>query len=344
MHTDGWKVTYLWREASRNVFSRESRLLLLVCVAVLLATSATLFAAFQWTSFRTALEKSQLNGRNTIVFEGSDANVPTMIARDSCEALNNQPDVVRAGGVSSIGAATFTQLGSAVQVYAVSPSLVPELMRVDVVAGFALGLTTGQHLLLMPDGSTVSAVRGAMLPAGVNLGSAVSVPLAPTERTVEKCVVNLDRFANAATATPRLSSSISTTGGSLTAGSEYAENGDPVASFITRPDRYLPIILGLLCGIVGLGLNRFRSSDIASYRFSGTTRRSMFMILYFEQALLAGCFAVAGALGLLFVSDSFVQPAAQVLWAVAGACAWLIVALANLALSGGDPSALSKDR
>ncbi|KRC62313.1 hypothetical protein ASE14_00195 [Agromyces sp. Root81] len=246
--------------------------------------------------------------------------------------------------MSLVGPSTFVQLGPAVQVYAVSATLLPALSEADVNVGSELGFTGGQRLLLMPDGSAQTALLGQKTPAGMNLGSAVAVPLTPNETRVQSCVVTLDRFADTEAATARLSSSLSATGGTLAGTTEFAENVDPVEAFVNRPDRYLPVGLGMICGLVGLGMNRFRSSDIASYRFSGTTVRSMFLLLFFEQALLAGCFAAAGSLALLLVSGYFAAPAAQVPWVVAGAFAWLFVATGNLLLSRGDPSSLSKDR
>lgn len=341
---DGWRMRHLWREANRNVFSRHSRLLLLLCFGVLTAAGTSAFAAYQWASFTDALAVSALHGRNTIAFQSADVTAPAEIDRGSCEALIAQPGVVHAGGVSLIGSDTFAQLGPAVQVYAASPTLLPQLAVADVVVGRELGFTGDGRLLLMPDGSTLVAAEGREEPAGLNLGSAVAVPMTPTQKTVERCVVTLDRFVDATEATPRISSSLRATGGAVAATSEFSENTDPVDAFVNRPDRYLPVVLGVLCGIVGLGMNRFRSSDIASYRFSGTAVRSMFLLLFFEQSLLAGSFAAAGSLALAFIPGFFVQPSAQIPWVLAGAAAWLIVATTNLPLSRGDPSSLSKDR
>ncbi|TFC94496.1 MULTISPECIES: hypothetical protein [Cryobacterium] len=341
---DGWKKQYLWREANRNVFSRDSRLLLVLGFALLAGIGVSLVAAFQWNAFSQLLVDSEAKGRNIVIYQGADIAVPTKIDRSSCEAISSEPGVRRAGGISLIGSAKFTQLGPAVQVFSVSSSLLPELGRVDAVVGSELGYTGVDRRFLMPDGSTQSVSQGHKEPSGIDLGNAMSVPFLPTQSSVDRCIVVLDWFSEVAESVPRLSSGLVATGGTLTSKVSFTDSVDPVETFLSRLDRFLPITLGILCGVMGLVVNRFRSSDIASYRFSGTTVRSMFLLLFYEQSLLAGCFTASSALTLLFVTNYFVDPSSQVLWTFEGGLAWLVVSTANLWLSRGDPSSLSKDR
>lgn len=341
---DGWTAVHLWREAVRNLYSRDSRLTLLLCLAVFAAASSVAFAALQWALLADGLERDGLSGRNTLVFQSADITVPTLIDRSSCEALARQPDVLRAGGINTIGPATFVQLGPATQVAAVSSTLLSDLADVDAVVGAALGFDGKNRRLITPDGHVLLASRGGSSPAGLDLGSTVAVPLGPEDTVVQRCIVTLDRFAKVSEAAPRLSSSLHSTGGILASTSEFSASTDPVEVFVARPDQFLPVALGVVCGVFGIGLNRFRSSDVASYRFSGTSKRSMFLLLFFEQALLAAAFAAAGSLALLLLAGFFVQPALEILWVLSGSLAWLVASLANAVFAGGDPSWLSKDR
>ena len=341
---DSWAISSLWREAIKNVFSGASRLVFVLALALASGVFSSLVSAWQWNSFVQSLDLEAAKGRNVLVFQGSDVAVPTTIDRSSCEALATQPGVLRAGAMTLTRSVEFPQLGPAVQVFRVSSTLAPGLNRVDALVGAQLDYASRDRRLLLPDGGTAVVSQDVAEPDGLNLGTAIAVPFDPGDNTANQCVVILSRYSDPREAAPRLSSSLSASGGTLSSSDLYPDHGRPLDDFVNRLERLLPVFLGILCSFASLTVNRFRSSDIAIYRFSGTSWRSAFLLLYFEQVLLAGAFVVSGCLVTAVLHSYFVMGSAQVLWCCAGGAAWVLLSFANLTYSRGDPSSLSKDR
>lgn len=92
-------------------------------------------------------------------------------------------------------------------------------------------------------------------------------------------------------------------------------------------------------------LNRVRTGEWAAYRMSGTSPRSLFVLLSLEQALLAGCLALSGALPTLAAASSLVSPVATAGIVLAAAALWVIAGVVmSVDLPLRQPTNLAKDR
>jgi hypothetical protein len=345
MQHDGWRHTLVWREALLNVFSFGGRLFPLLCFAVLLGAGQVMFMASESNTLKHELNSLYLSGRNIIVFTPAVQGTRTTISRRSCESLSSADGVQRAGLFVIEGTQDFAQLGRNIPVVAASVSLFPSLARSDAVVGSLLGSHSGPYDLGLPGGVDVRAVSGQKQPTGVDTNSAVVVPLAANVTKGNECIVVLDRFSRLAEATPRLAASLAVTGGPIVGESQLNESVNVIQQYIGRPGRLFALALGLLAGLAAALLNRFRSSEFAAYRMSGTSPRTLALLIAEEQWLLAGTATASSILAVIVLQTYFFAAVPPVLWSVAAGLLWVVVAcLGSIGPVIGSPMKLAKDR
>jgi hypothetical protein len=346
MHTDRWRLTHLVREAHRNVLNPHSRPALLLFLAVIFGVGGIGYAAAESHALTDQLTAEQAAGRNIISFGALDPNQPVLIGRASCDHLTEIPGVTRAGLVRLDSSQAFLQLGTNVPVMAASQTLFPALGDGVVLVGSALRPAAATDFTLATaDGTLLRAQVNDTEPTGLNSNSAVVVPLTPTATSSSTCIAVLDQRADASTLTPILTARLHITGGQVLAQAANTPATDPIKAYLARPGQYLPLILGLVGGLATGLVNRSRSSELAAYRMSGTSRRSSALLLGLETTLIAGVAATAALAAILTLQDRIQAPLATALSALAGAAAWWLTGLlTTIDIPFRNAISLAKDR
>lgn len=353
MHeTDHWPLALLAREATRNVFSTAARLFPVVLLAVLLGSAQATLAVQQGQGLEEQVAELRTQGRNVLTAGQTAQDSPVLVGRDSCEALTALPVVERAGiQVADGPSMDLPQLGARIPVRPVSTTLLPELAAHDAVIGPSMaqstGLTPGQRLDLATGagGTPVSALVGTGDGAGLGGTGTVFVAADRSITTGSTCSVVLTPFADASAAAPVVAAALDVRDNPVLVTAELQETTDVVALFLARIERFLPLLLGALGGLTVAVVGSLRSSELAAYRLSGTSPRSLGVLLALEQALIAGVFVVASTAATLVLSGQALAPAAGVLWSVAGGLVWLVVGnLVSLPVLRRRPSDMAKDR
>lgn len=344
---DNWRGIHLAREANKNVLVWRSRLQPLVFFAVLAGVAATLFGAYESTSLLHRLEEQKESGRNILVFSAADTNRPVSIDRRSCETLTNSSAVERAGIVEREGLFDFLQIGPDVPVLSASSSLFPLLNTNDAIVGSALvpDVQAGVPYRLGLSANILEAQVASKQAVGIDTNSAVVVALPPRVRSGSTCVVVLHDLTSVDRNLSQLSAQLQSSGGPLAATQMFNDTSDPIEDFINRSGRLLPSLLGLLGGVAAGILNRLRSGELAAYRLSGTSARSLYVLLLLEQALLAGLMVLSASLAIAALHPYFLSPASTLMSSFAAGCVWLIVAvLMTIDVPMRKPPDLAKDR
>ncbi|HEY4752363.1 MAG TPA: hypothetical protein VIH37_03695 [Candidatus Limnocylindrales bacterium] len=346
MPADRWATSALVREAVCNVASWRARLFPVLILAVLMGAGGVAFAAGEALSLDHQVVELQAQGRLVIDITSVDPKRPVAIDRTSCEALSTQPDVTRAGLAVPSGFSDIGQLGTGVGIVAVSNTLFPQIRHTDVLVGSALRASVSDFRLLMPDGRVAQARMLAIQPRGLDVNSAILVGLDPTVTTGPSCRVVFDPHADPTQVIGRALASVQEVGDQpLVASTAYAENINPVTAYQHRPTRLLPLLLGLLGGFAAAMVNRARVGELATYRLSGTSRRSLALLLGLEQCFLAGTLATAGALAALALTAYPISRLAASLASVAAAAIWILTAMVlSIDIPLRRPTDLAKDR
>jgi len=344
LRRDGWSISLLFREGSKNVLDWRSRMAPLVVLAVIMGLASVVFSSFQSASFSDRLAEQKLAGRNVLVIGAADQRRPVTIQRSSCERLEEVSTVERSGLLERANTVDFAQLGTNVPVVEASATLFPQLDAFDLLIGAKLGNQQKPFFVRIGSG-TALAHTVVQQPTGVDTNSAVVRGLAPGTKSGSLCVVVLSDLTTTERNRTLILSRLSASGGPLSATQAFTDTSDPINDFKNRPDRFLPLVLGLLGGLCGGILNRLRSSEIAAYRLSGTSARSLFIIVTVEQGLISGLFAVSAAGAALSIGGPPSTILAGLLWAVSGSMIWVIVSsLSTVDLPLRQPPSLAKDR
>jgi uncharacterized membrane protein (UPF0136 family) len=342
-----WRQTLLLRESVANVFDPRSRHAFVVGAAAILGLAISFLLVTEWEGLESDLAELRADGRNVAVFQGALAEAPVAISVRSCAALADLPGVVRAGSVDYGESTTFAQLGPLVPVHEVSPDLVPALASHAAVIGSALVSAPGPMPLRAPDGQVLDALVAEPEPSGMaGLNSAVAIPLSGARTTTDTCVAELSRFADSDATVPLLAAALDVSGGELIAGTLLRESYDVLGAYRERPERFLPLGLAVLGGALSIVLLRTRSSELAAYRLSGTSRADLAALLLWEQTATSGVLVAFGGTGLLLqgLVGRSVQPD-DFLWVWVAGLAGMVL-MGGFAVLGlrGSPADLARDR
>jgi hypothetical protein len=346
LQRDGWSPGLLQREALLNVLGRSSRLRVFILIAVFLGASQVTFSAMQAVTLERTLDVDGNQGRNVLIFRSASSESKVEIDRASCDSLVEVRGVQRAGLIIPASRETFFQLGPTVPVVRASATLIPGLKEHDAVIGEAIWQGSSPVRLASPnEGGPLEAVIGTVQPAGIDTNSAVTLALRIDQVSGPLCFAVLEKHARADDFLPSLQSTLRVAGGTI-AGAEILRLPiDPLDVFLLRPERWLPAVLGVLGGLSAGLLNRSRSGELAVYRLSGTSARSLALLLFLEQFLLAGILVTAGTVASVALSRYLPGVAGPICWSVVSGSAWLTVStLTTLGMLFRSPMELGKDR
>lgn len=321
---DRWALPAITREAVRNVRTSRRRLQPLLYFATIAGVAMAILAAVEGVQLRSDLTALALNGRNVVVL-GSVSEVPTLIDRGSCESLAAMPGVDRAGAVLTSQRLAVLPVGS-IPVVPVSVTLVPELRTAPAVIGSAVTAPPSVTRISI-DGIPIAATHATAQPEGIPLNQAIAVAAPPTVDTIERCIAVLSTGADAGTMIPILAAQLVVNGTAPTGVTILDEPLDRIDTFHQRLTRWIPLLVGILGGLATAAIAATRSNEFASYRISGTSRRSLFLIYGLEASLLAGTMATSGALAAIAVSAWVVDVGAIALSTLAAAAGWVLIAL-----------------
>ncbi len=342
--SDGWRLRHLAREAVRNVLGQGARMAPMVLLAVLLGAGAVAFAAVEAATLRTDLSDLAWRGRGVATYASASQGQPVEITRASCDSLATQPGVLAAGLLTDPVERSIRPGGIDIVTRRASPALLPQLSHTDALIGAAIIDRTGTFLTRI-DQSLLQAQTTVEQREGLGASHSVFLALGPENTSGPFCLAVLDPLVDAAAIAPVHLAALDAAGGRLTATEALQATSDPVDVFLTRPSRFLPLLLGLLGAIATVIGYRLRTSELAVYRLSGTSRASMLQLLGLEVLTVTGVAATSAAAAALALRAHLLDPGTAVLWGLAMAGTWAlvtIVATADLALR--RPTDLAKDR
>lgn len=346
MQRDNWSLGMMIREATKNVFSPAARLFPIVAVAVLLGAGQSALMIQQSNALSSSLADLRILGRNVVVVTPPSPDSVGAVTRDSCEALSTYDQVERSGLVGVAEYSDFSELGPLVPIQEASSTLVPLLRLNDAVVGSALSPETSRtRTLRLPSGQLLQSSVGPEMPAGVPVNSVLSVPLDIDTTTGTYCVAVLDPYLPLDESQGLVLADLQIYGEPLLTSTPFRENVDIINTYLVRTERFLPLGIAVLAGFSTLALSRSRASEFAAYRLSGTSRRSLTIIVVLEQAAVAGFYATSATMTVVVAGLQLRDPSVPILWAVVGALSWTLCAgSAASATAVRRASDLAKDR
>lgn len=345
MQRDRWHLGLLARDAARNVFSPGSRMLAVLGLGVLAGAGSSAYIALETQTMRQEIHELAIDGRNVLVFSALSNDAPTRIERDSCEALADQHGILHAGVLQPAGQLDVLPVGTRLPAQRASVTLFPELTDADLLVGRDLSDRAFRTFTVWAEQDLATAVHADPHPEGLGTGSSITLPPRPSDSTSEQCVVILDEFSDVDTALPAVAAQLKVTINPASSTELLTATSDPAIDYLQRPDRWFPLLLGLLGAVATAITTRLRASEIAVYRMSGTSPVSVMTLLTFEALLIAGSAALSATAASLALSAHYLDPAVPILWGLALAGTWTIAALAaSVDLVFRRPSDLAKDR
>lgn len=341
---DRWRLTDLVREALRNTFARGARLLAAVALVGVLGTASVAFLVLEQRAMVDQIDALTAQGRGVVHYAETSADRPTLIDRTSCEALATAPGVQSAGIVLDAGRADALPFAIDAPAQRVSSTLIPELGEVDVLLGATLADHAGPFRALL-HGHPFEAAVAPGSREGTSTSFSLSLPLLPTDEAAGQCAVILEPLVVAGDVAVTHIAQLETRGNPLTAQEALSSPVDPVSAYLARMGRHLPLALGLLGGILTAVITRTRTSELAVYRLSGTSRTSLLTLLALEHLLVGGTAAAVTAVGALALTTQLLAPATAVVagLTIAGATA-LTATIATIDIPFRRPTDLAKDR
>jgi hypothetical protein len=378
MTTEDWRTTALLREALLNTLGRGSRQNVIASVAIALGLASALGSTFVENELRRDDLARERAGYGVLQIGSTSDSDEARISRTSCEALTSRDGVRRAGVIIPLDRVAFVQTGAA-HVALVSTTLLPALVEVDAVVGRdlvgdgAMGFPGSAGVgvpargvegadeartaaggeapwwLASADGA-VSARVGGVEPAGIGLGSVISFALPADVDEAPVCIVEvaptLIGGATAGDVTSEIIAGLETEGPDV--GAFPVETGGTSLREVWSgsPARAFPVGAGVVGALIAGLVLVLRSSEIAAYRLSGTSARSLLRLLFFEQAVLAGCLVSAAGVGFAMLAcvGAAVSPSG-LHWALLSGVAWLVVVgVPAFVTASRNPVRLARDR
>lgn len=342
--TDRWRFSGLVREGFRNVFARGARLLPVVALAGLFGTGAVALLAVDQRALAGELAALDAQGRGVLTYTALSPERPALIERSSCEALAEQPGVTAAGNVIDIGAIDALPFAVDAQSRRASTTLIPQLSEVDVVIGRAL-IPHRDRLRVLVQGESLLAEASAPAREGTGDAYTLTFPLRPADRLTPHCMVILDPLTQATEVMATQLAQLSTAGNPITGHQFFRASNDPIADYLSRMSRFVPLALGLVGGFVTGIITRARSSELAVYPLSGTSRASLLTLLLIENLLIAGIAAATATGAALLLESMLLTPTTAITAGLQLAGAWAFTAmLTTLDIPLRRPTDLAKDR
>jgi len=341
---DGWRFADLTREALRNALGRGARLLPAVALAGLLGAGSVAILALEQRALDAEISSLTAQGRGVIGIVEVSPERPATISRSSCEDLTEMPGVQNAGIVVEAGRADAEPFTIDAPARRASTTLFPALGSVDVLLGGTLAAQEHTFHTFIYGQPFLAAVAE---PSREGTGSTFSLtfPLLPTDTTASRCVVLLDPLTSADEVSTDLIARLDIQGNPVNAQEVLTTPIDPIDDYLTRPGRHAPLALGVVGGLLTALITRSRTSELAVYRLSGTSRTSLLTLLSLENAVIAGLAASVSAISALLLAAHLLDPATAVTAGIALAGAWALVAtIGTIDIAFRRPTDLAKDR
>lgn len=243
------------------------------------------------------------------------------------------------------GHSDFLRLGRNIPIVVASESLFPNLGTYDALIGASLISAAKPTVLRTSSGQDLYAAGGQAAPDSLGVGNAVTLLLEPSIKYGSQCVVFLSKFSDQQKNISLLAGQLNVVGAPIAGRAQLTESVDTVSGYIRRPGRHLPLIVGLMGAVASGLLNRGRASELASYRLSGTTRRSLAILIALEQSLVAGVGLASGIFALILLSQYFFNLLSAIFSLAVGVFGWLFLGcLLSLPVIVKTPTELVKDR
>ncbi|SEA42413.1 hypothetical protein [Leifsonia sp. 21MFCrub1.1] len=345
MRPSSWRLLLIAREALHNTFSRSARAVVLVAVAGLLGSAGPAVLAAEAEDFRRDVAALEARGSAVLHLGASNPRAAVSVTRDSCEALSLRSDVERSGILVEEGDRSIPELGARVPVFAASTSLFPGLHRADALVGSRLEPAQYGRFVQLGEGVPRRAIPAGVQPEGIPTNGSILVPLASHVGTAEACIVVLHRGVDPKEAGPLISAQLDVSGGAVSAIPSLQLTSDPLHEWTERPGQWVILLCAGVGGLTSALFAFARSSELAAYRMSGTSRSSLALILLGEEALRGGLFAAAAAGATCVVAPQLLSVPEAALWACAGASLWCVVASIGIGRALAVPVlALARDR
>lgn len=342
---DQWSFAALLVEAWRNLLSARSRVFPVLLLAVAAGVVAAASMIFSSVTFTSLMQSRFTEGRTVLVFEAGARESPVTISRVSCERLSEIAGVRASGFVLAEGRSNYLPGGAEVPVNRVSTTILHALSDGYAVFGPNLLTPSGATFRYTSGGDVLTGVQGSPQPEGVPTNSAVSVPLRATDHSASACTVVLAPFAQPEHAIPALRAALEMSGGDVVARRVSNDTINPLDQYLNRAERFLPLLLGLGGGLVQALINRTRRFELAAYRLSGTSQRSLLVLLCVEAAIAAGAVAASFSGLALLAAGELRGLLAPALSAVAMAAMWFVTSVtASLPVANASAAELARDR
>ncbi|MBC9953582.1 hypothetical protein ICM05_02810 [Leucobacter sp. cx-42] len=314
-------------------------------VAVVLGVAFVLFRTVELQTLESKVATLENQGRHLFVVQSRDETQPSRIERTSCEQIAENTGAVVAGGMSSVGEVTTAQFGT-LQVLAGSTTLFPMLDRGMAIIGSELVQEpAGTEMNLLIDGVGVPVLVGESQPAGISTNNAIVVGLPPNDKLLEKCVVLVDQREHLEGAMPGLLSQLRVFGNPVIGVASFRDIFNPFEEYRERPSAIAGQAVGMLIGLITAFGTLRRSSEIAVYRLSGSSRGSVTIMLIWEAVICAAAFCGSAISALLVFRElDFATGAVLLETASAGVLIVLIAGCTATLILRRSPISLAKDR
>ncbi|ROS52692.1 hypothetical protein [Frigoribacterium sp. PhB24] len=333
MSNTTWRLSSLVREAALNVANPWSRMCTLLLLAALAGSTCASFAACESAGFTNRLDHLEARGSNVLSFQASASDTNVTISRASCEALAVQGGVSRAGLLISEGTRDVPEIGGRTPVLTGSVTLFPPLASRDGLLGPNLVTSSEERYVSLAPAEVRHVSVNDRQPEGIPTNNALVLPLSIERTSAPNCLVVLDRYQDIRTAVATLEPQLEVSGGPLIARTQLSQTSDPVADWRHRPGQYLPLAIGLIGGFCSSLLLWTRANDIAAYRLSGTSKRSLAQLLSVEMLLVVGLFATSGTVAAQVLRCDLVSLSEVFFWMLGGAATWLLAASVGIGRS-----------
>lgn len=342
--SDRWRFADLTREAARNVFGKGARLLPAVALAGLFGTASVATLVLEQHALYNEATELAAQGRGVVVFTEASADRPAQISRDSCESLVHTPGVEAAGLVIFMPGNDAAPAIVDAPTRRASSTLLPELGEADVVVGSTLASQEGPFRVLV-HGQPFDAVVAGPSREGTGTAYSLTFPLLPSDDSAGVCIVVMDALIDADEITTTLGAELDVVGNPVTGTEVLNHPTDPLADYLTRHGRYVPLALGLIGGFITAIITRTRSNELAVYRLSGTSRGSLLILMTLEGLLIGGVAATTTAISALILTTHLFSSATAIVAGLSLAGTWVLVAVVpTLDIPFRRPTDLAKDR
>lgn len=341
---DRWKLGYLAREAVLNVFGRGARMLPALAAAGLLGAAPVALLSLEQDALMAEVTALTQEGMGVIVYTEVSDTRPSTITRESCERLSLMPGVEAAGIVVRAGRVRAIPLAIDAHSQRASTTLFPELGDVDVLVGSTLSSADDEFRILV-DGQSFVARVAPTTREGTGASFQLTFPLLPTDTRGTSCYVILEPLVRPGDVISAQLAQLAISGNPVAGREAFTGTSDPIADYLTRLTRYAPVAVGLVGGALTALIIRSRSSEVAVYRLSGTSRRSLLTLIAVESLLISGVAGSASACAALVLAGKLLDPTTAIVSGIALAGVWAAVACAATAdLAFRRPTDLAKDR